>query len=397
MKHVSQVVSEVLRGIELERAKKYLVERRGDPLEAIPTGGGVVNVYFVVEALSDLVLRHEGGDDLTEVNIRGYEVPAITDSKLDGAYRRTAIQQIGYVFKDHASDIRTAIEDTLRKLMLASDIKTKAIAKALLGLARLEVLDKPYSCAVRPYAVGGRDYIGGMCRECPNCYLFGFAVPEEGRGGKSVKVPVEVEEGGKVKAVEVAIGQYNVQSRVRGDLYPATAPSSIITGFRTHNAVDDVTKTTGQALITIRYVRAGSVFVGKLAYYDVSLNELVFLLATLARIPRIGAMWSDYGRVKIYVPAILFADQEAGSGYEIAERILTEELPKNDNRPLPLEKVREVVVSYAEEFRDLGYLYADRELSDRLLKLSREAMKDIVLSAWVDTIKLKVAYEHFTT
>ena len=54
-------------------------------------------------------------------------------------------------------------------------------------------------------------------------------------------------------------------------------------------------------------------------------------------------------------------------------------------------------MDYAKEFKDLGYLYADRKLSDRLLMLNRSKMKDIVLNAWIDTIKLKVAYEHFTT
>ena len=391
---MSRVIEEVLKGINLEEAKKYLVERRGDPLEAKPGEGGVINIYFIVEALSDLVLRHEGGDDLTEINIAGYDVPAITDTKLDGAYRRTVIQQIGYVFREYANEVRSAIEGTLKQLMQANDSKTRAIAKALLELEKLEILNKPYNCALRPYGVGGKQYITGLCRECPNCYLFGFAIPEE--GGEGVKRVKVMEEKGK-GSISLEIGNYNVQSKVRGDLYPATAPSSMITGFRTHNAPDDITKTTGQALITIRYIRAGSVFVGKLAYYDISLNELVFLLATLVRIPRIGAMWSDYGRIRIHVPAVLFADQEAGSGYEIAERILSEELPKNDNKPLSLERVKEVVVNYAEEFRDLGYLYADRELSSRFFMLNRSKMKDIVLSAWVDTIKLKVAYEHFTT
>jgi|GEM_PF-610757 len=388
-------VNNILKGIDLEKVKKYLVERKGNPLEAKPGDGGVVNVYFIMEALSDLVLRHEGGDDLTEVNIAGYDVPAITDTKLDGAYRRTAIQQTGYVFKEYVSDIRSAIENTLKELMQVNDDKTKAIARALLekDLARLRILDEPYNCAFRPYGVGGKQYVTGLCRECPNCYLFGFAIPEEG-GGKQVEVKLELN---ARRGIRLDIGNYNVQSRVRGDLYPATAPSSMITGFRTHNALDDITKTTGQALITIRYVRAGSIFVGKLAYYDISLNELVFLLATLAKIPRIGAMWSDYGRVRIHIPAILFADQEAGSGYEIAKRILTEELPKNDNKPLSLEKVKEVVANYAEELKELGYLYADRELGDRLFMLDRAKMKDIVLNAWVDTIKLKVAYEHFTT
>ena len=391
---MSRVIEEVLKGINLEEAKKYLVERRGDPLEAKPGEGGVINIYFIVEALSDLVLRHEGGDDLTEINIAGYDVPAITDTKLDGAYRRTVIQQIGYVFREYANEVRSAIEGTLKQLMQANDSKTRAIAKALLELEKLEILNKPYNCALRPYGVGGKQYITGLCRECPNCYLFGFAIPEE--GGEGVKRVKVMEEKGK-GSISLEIGNYNVQSKVRGDLYPATAPSSMITGFRTHNAPDDITKTTGQALITIRYIRAGSVFVGKLSYYDISLNELVFLLATLVRIPRIGAMWSDYGRIRIHVPAVLFADQEAGSGYEIAERILSEELPKNDNKPLSLERVKEVVVSYAEEFRDLGYLYVDRELSSRFFMLNRSKMKDIVLSAWVDTIKLKVAYEHFTT
>jgi len=388
-------INKILKDMDLKKAKKYLVERRGDPLEAKPGEGGVTNVYFVVEALSDLVLRHEGGDDLTEINIAGYDVPVITDTKLDGAYRRTAIQQISYVFKEYADKIRSAIEDTLKKLMQTNDDKTKAIAIALLNknLARLEILDKPYSCALRPYGVGGKQYITGLCRECPNCYLFGFAIPEEGgEGAKRVKV--ELEGSG---TVSLEIGNYNVQSRVRGDLYPATAPSSMITGFRTHNAPDDVTKTTGQALITIRYVRAGSIFVGKLSYYDVSLNELILLLATLAKVPRIGAMWADYGRVRIHIPAILFADQEVGSGYEIAEKILDKELPKNNNKPLSLERVKEVIVNYVKEFKDLGYIYADRELSDRLFMLKREQMRDIVLNAWVDTIKLKVSYEHFTT
>jgi len=394
----NHVIGKILKNFEIEKARKYLVERRGDPLEAIPGNGGVVNVYFVVEALSDLVLRHEGGDDLVEVSVAGYSVPAITDSKLDGSYRRTATQEIGYVFKEYGDEIRSAIIATLNQLMNSSDSKTRAIALALFDekYARLKILDKPYSCAIRPYGVGGKEYVTGNCRECPTCFMFGFAVPEEGEEGASKTVKVEVDAEKEKKTISLEIGSYNVQARVRGDLYPATAPSNMITGIRTHNSVDDATKTTGQALITIRYVRAGSTFVGKIALYDVSLNELLFLLAILSKVPRIGAMWSDYGKVKIHIPAILFADQEVGSGYEIARRILKEEFPKK-NMPLSVEETINAVMSFASEFKDFGYLYVDKELTDRLFKLNREDMKEIIKNAWIDTIKLRVSYEHFTT
>lgn len=386
----------LLEGIDLDKAKKYLVERTGSPLEALPGGGGVVNVYFVVKAESDMIVRHNDPDEIVEVDVKGYATPAITDTKLDGAYRRTLVQQISLVFKDYVKEIREAIENTLKQFMNSNNDVTKAIATALLdkNYARLKILDNPYTCAIRPYGAGGKEYVEGLCGECPNCYLFGYAVAEEERG-KTVKIQLDGGKEGKKETLSLEIGGYNIQSRVRGDLYPATAPSSMVTEMRTHNAVDDATKTTGQALFNVRVVKAGTIFVGKLAYYDVSLNELLLLLATLVKIPRLGASTSDYGKVRIYVPALLFADQEVGSGYEMAEEIVPQVAATG--KRLGLEEAVSFVKSYVDRFKDLGYLYTSNNLTDKLYKLNREWMKEIVKQAWVDTIKLKISYEHFTT
>jgi len=370
--------------MELERVKKYLVERHADPLEAKPGGGGIVNVYFIVQALSDLILRHEGGDDLTEITIAGHDVPAITDTKFDASYRRTMLYLLHNVFKEHGHDIKQEIIKTLSKVA-SNPLSNKIGVLATVLINEMSIIKGAYNCALRPYDVGGKEYIEGYCRECPACYLFGFAVPEEGGVAKAIEVEY------KGRSYRVSTGNYNVQAKVRGDLYPATAPSEMITGFRTHNAVDDITKTTGRALITVRYVGAGSLFVGKVSYYDVSLNELLLLLTTLAKVSRIGAMWSDYGRVRIHVPAIVFADQELGSGYEIAEEILKKDLKKPPN----LEEIKNAIVSYVEGFKGIGYVYADRELTNRLYRIDRDAMKNIVAGAWNDIVKLKLSYEAF--
>ncbi len=51
--------------------------------------------------------------------------------------------------------------------------------------------------------------MGGLCRECPNCMTFGYAVGEEEK--------------------------YNLKSRIEGDVYLATLPEKKSIVIRTFN------------------------------------------------------------------------------------------------------------------------------------------------------------------
>lgn len=342
-----------------EAIARWCVSReKPDKYNAIPKGR-VANVYVIVEPLSRLIIRHEQETtDVTTIpTYFGYSVPAILNTKLQsGAMRRQMLALLHEWFDRNGS---TYLSE-LKKLGYSAD---------------------NYTCVMRPYIrrekrgrEGEREALEeafeGYCGECPNCLIFGYT----SLGGD----------------------EYNVKSRVEGDLYVGVVRKEKAVITVTFNAVDDLTKTTYRpevggeaartgALYTFSMVEVGTPFVGKLVLKDVTLSELLLTLITLARTSRVGGRQTHFGEVRIHIPAILFGKYELGSGYELAHNVLS----AHGGERVGVEEVIKQVVDYANKFSNQGVLIVDRELADKLRSLSGAEVDAVVLQAWKDVLVFK--------
>jgi len=265
-------------GNNFEKVKQFFSDlSKPNRLNAIPRGR-VINTFLIITAEGELVIRHEGGEDITLASIDGSKYPIILHEKLVSAWRRQMLEILRHDYDRNKGDINN-----------------------------LRGNNNDWDCSLRPTASvkkgKGEERMGGLCGECPNCMTFGFAVKEG--------------------------GEFNLKSRVEGDLYISTTPEQMSVVVRTFNAIDDVTHTTlisgeGQttgALFRLSLVKEGTVFVGKVAIKDVSMAELLLLLFSLAKVSRIGGIKSDFGKIKVRIPALIFAPYEVSSGYDIFKRV----------------------------------------------------------------------------
>jgi CRISPR-associated protein Csc2 len=348
-------------GNNINKILEWAVKREKPEKYHAIVKGKVANVFVVIEAYSRLIIRHEQDtEDVTVVpTYTGHSVPAILNTKFQsGAVRRQMLATLHEWFdrkgKHHV--------DELKKLGYNSDT---------------------YTCAVRPYMRREREKqapkqapeeVEGFCERCPSCLIFGYAVQEA--------------------------ADYNVKSRVEGDLYVSPIPEEKSVIRVTFNAVDDITKTTvmpGEggartgALYTYKMIEVGTPFVGKLVLRDMTFAELMLALLAVARTTRIGGRVTHFGEIRVHIPAILFSKYEIGSGYEIANMILSESGGKVLNR----EEVINKVTGYVKMFENQGILVLDRELGDKLRGLSEEEVDAIILEAWKDTLIYKTSLDEF--
>lgn len=346
-------------GDKYKEIKEWCIKReKAEKFNAIPKGR-VANVFVVIEPLSRLIIRQEAETtDVTTIPSRlGYNLPAILNPKFQsGAIRRQMLSMLHEWF------------DRTGKQNYLSELKNAGYS------------DDDYTCVMRPYMRQVREAqvpegFEGYCRECPNCLIFGYAV-QEGAG-------------------------YNVKARVEGDLYVAPVPAEKAIVTVTFNAVDDIAKTTYRpeapeelrtgALYEFAMIEAGTPFVGKLAIKDVTCAELLLTLIALARTTRIGGRTTHFGQIKIYIPAILFSTFESGSGYELANLILS----KNGASTPPIENVVTEVVEYVKKFEKQGILVTDRALGDKLRSLAQNEVDSIILQAWKDVLIFKKSLDIF--
>jgi len=343
---------EAITGVKYEDVKNFLVPKdKVDPTLAVPRGR-TVNVWVVIEAESELLVRHEGADDVTEFEVAGVTVPGILNTKLQAVARRQALRTL-YAFKDENPEKMQELYNMAKEL----------------GVENAEAL-KDWICYITPGARSEKKkkdetVKGGYCTVCPNCMIYGYVAGEG--------------------------GTYNVKSRVEGDAYFGLCPSKLCVVRRTFNAVDDVTKTTymeGQkgsetgALFTLSLVEPGTVFVGKLAVRDVSAAELLFVLYSLAKVDRIGGRVTHFGRVKVHIPVITFDYFEKGSGYEVAKALV-------GDRKVGLEEAINKVVELAS-----GVVKAERrDMADELRGLDKETVYKIAEEAWKDSLRFKASIE----
>ena len=241
----------------------------------------------------------------------------------------------------------------------AVEYAEKAGAQALVVLDRIsytletsavleELLGGGWQCIVN--VTGGSKGVG-YCGRCPACLIYGFAVQG---------------------------GDYNVKSRVEGDVYYAVVREEDATFTFTRNAVDEALHVTGQALLQDRAVKPGVLFVGKIALKNLTWNELLLVLYSLATIDRLGAVQTHFGRVAVEIAGLIAAPYEVGSGYEAALKILSS-APKTPEEALTIYKgyIREIgkATPYAKYCISSGIAETVRREAD-LKNIAREAWSD---------------------
>ena len=340
---------EALLSIKYDEVKRFLVPKDKVDKELAVPKGKTVNVWVVLEAQNELLIRHEGGDDVTEFEVKGITVPGILNTKLQAVTRRQMLRTL-YSFKERNSEKMQDLYELAKKYNISTAEKLK-----------------DWICYITPGARSQKKkeeevMKGGYCMTCPNCMIFGYVAGEG--------------------------GTYNVKSRVEGDAYFGLCPSKLCVVRRTFNAVDDVTKTTimegGEtgALFTLSLVEPGTVFVGKLALRDMSAAELLLTLHSLAKVDRIGGRVTHFGKVKVHIPAVTFDEFEIGSGYEVAKALV-------GDRKVDLEEAINKVTEVAKG----RVVVRKRDLADELRGLGTEELDAITEEAWKDVLTFKASIE----
>ena len=342
---------ESLLGVKLDEIKEFLVPKEKVMPELAVPKGKTVNVWVVIEALNELLIRHEGADDVTEFEVNGITVPGILNTKFQAVARRQMLRTL-YKFKEQNPEKMKELYELANKLNVSNKERLK-----------------DWLCYLVPGAkssskVDNEVMKGGYCTVCPNCMIFGYVAGEQ--------------------------GTYNVKSRVEGDAYFGLCPSKLCVVRRTFNAVDDVTKTTymGEekvetgALFSLSLVEPGTVFVGKIALRDMSPAELLLTLHSIAKVDRIGGRVTHFGRVKVHIPVITFDYAEKGSGYEVAKALV-------GDRKVSLEEVINKVVESASGKAKV----TKRDLADKLRELGDDELNKIVEDAWKDSLRFKASIE----
>ncbi|MFP3265401.1 MAG: type I-D CRISPR-associated protein Cas7/Csc2 [Acidilobus sp.] len=307
---------------------------------AVPRGR-VANVFLVILAEGELVIRHEGGEDVTLATLDGEKYPMILHEKLVSAWRREMLEQLRHDY-DHN-------KDEINKIRGKND---------------------EWHCSLRPAVSAERkeEKIGGLCRECPNCMIFGYAVGE----GED----------------------YNVKSRIEGDVYLSTLPEKRSVIIRTFNAVDEATHTTfiqaegarTGALFRLSLIRVGTPFVGKIAMKDLSPAEFALSLYALVNTTRLGGIKSDFGKVRIIIPAIALCNHELSSGYEIFEKV-----KEIDNVSEIVRKINEHVKAFEKECQ----VFTSEDFSAKIGEVVSKNKHDIIKEAWSSGLNFKRSIEEF--
>jgi len=352
---MSETIFNSIFGVDFSQVKEFFSDlSKVDPLNVVPRGR-VINVYLVVRAENELLIRHEGGEDVSLATIKtdtGFEkFPIILYDKFQSVFRRKELELLRSHYDQHKAEVN-----------------------------KIRGKDEEWKCGLRPNVVTKKEkpaeeLITGLCGECPDCMTFGFAVREEGK--------------------------YNVKSRIEGDLLIATIPEQKSIVIRTFNAVDDVTKTTfinvgeeGEgrtgALFRLSLVKEGTMFVGKIAMKDIGLNDFLLKMAALSVISRIGGKTTQFGTIKVYIPAIMFSRYEISSSYDVFTEVKGKEDVDEVSSAInaKLEKIKKGVLVTSKDFAEA----IRKELFD-----SKGNIKtDVVLNAWDEAKNFKDSIERYT-
>ena len=335
-----EIVSKILGQDKLD---SFFIDLSSPNKNYVVPRGRVANVFVVIRAEGELLIRHEGGEDISLAVIDGEKYPMILHEKLVSAWRRQLLEILRADYDLHKQEIdriRGKIDD--------------------------------WFCALRPAkkSSSSAEVVVGLCTECPNCMMFGFAVSKE--------------------------KDFNLKSRVEGDLYLATIPESKSVVIRTFNAVDEVTMQTistgsskGQqtgALFRLSLVREGTPFVGKIALKDMSYAEFLLSLYSLAVTGRIGGNKSDFGRIKIMIPAIALCNYEVSSGYEVFGLVKGKE---------DVQEIKTAIANYVKSFSDECKVFTSDDFAKEIVSLVNKNRHEVIEEAWVNGLNFRKSIEEF--
>ncbi len=174
----------------------------------------------------------------------------------------------------------------------------------------------------------------------------------------------------------------------------STLPEQRSVVVRTFNAVDEPTHTTfiqsegarTGALFRLSLIRVGTPFVGKVAMKDLSPAEFALALYSLINTTRIGGIKSDFGKVRIIVPAIALCDHEVSSGYEMFQKV-----KGIDNVGEIVRKINEHVKAYEKECQ----VFTSNDFSPIVTEVVGKNKHDIVKEAWSNGLNFKRSIEEF--
>lgn len=153
---------------------------------------------------------------------------------------------------------------------------------------------------------------GDLCMQCPSCFLFGGT--------------------GETSSAKVS---YNILSRVLGETSISATEVAEIQPY-TANAVDEVSLTTGQALMTVVTVPKETEFIGVVTLRDPTLEMVAILIDNLERLARIGASTREWGRVRTEILGYKISDRENLSAYDLVQNNnITSDLDKISSLKLP--------------------------------------------------------------
>lgn len=164
------------------------------------------------------------------------------------------------------------------------------------------------------------------CGECPDCYIYGYAV---GSGGAQ-------------------------RSRVITEDAYSLLDIEQITAEKTFNALYDnstmrhpETKEASSALGSSEYIRPGTHFLDIEVVKDITKQEFIYVLGNILRARRYGAISTRIGLMDNKVLAIGLGRQEIFSSLELTQR--TYDLLEAKQHPLPTDTVAETATNAANE------------------------------------------------
>jgi len=309
------------------------VRRRNEPDYILWTSRRV-NIPVIIEAHQPLLIRHNDPEEIFILDVGRVPVPAILGTKISGELRRRMHQILRDAYKKWTNEI----DDSLKEIGDEYPYGGK------------------YECGVSVHVdekKGEEKVSVNYCKRCPSCALMGYAV-ERGEDVNSI-------------------------SRVDKDTFYATKKHPDSTIKVTRNRVDDITFTTGQSLFEVNAVKPGTLFVGVIVLRDVTLAETIFTLKAIADMERIGAAKTVFGGIRTYIPLIAFAYGRVATGYELAQAILEQGLPE-DNQ---LDAVKKVVTETFKHRVPKEQLY-EGELATMLRQKTLDEFKDTIVEAWLD-------------
>ncbi|MEM4036033.1 MAG: type I-D CRISPR-associated protein Cas7/Csc2 [Fervidicoccaceae archaeon] len=253
----------------------YAVVGKGIPLFRTEGAGDVTTIGITLRKESST--PSEGGHDANKSYV---EVPAILPEKIQAKLRRRMLEILRSEFND--------------------EVKKQVKRYRELGFNKLGE-DGSWNCFIMPPSGEGETDLG-MCGFCPACNILGAIITENEHG--------------------LASTSYGIKSRVVHDIAFATVPYEKCVVELTHNKVGDGVSYTGRSLYEEPHIVPGTVFVGKLAMYDVTEREAKLVLHSLATISRMGGGETKYGSVQVIIVGLRAGDRETISSYDIARHVL---------------------------------------------------------------------------